>query len=192
MEKKLANLRNTDSVTTKVHGRQKLNMNKFTIIEDTRQQTKRHVAKNKYFESLGINVLRSKLPCGDYALMTNMSTVVDTKKDMQEICGNLCSSQHERFVRECELARENGIKLIVLVENTDGITCIDDVFKWYNPRLKLKYKGQLKYPRATTGVTLAKTMISMEKNHGVEFRFCKPSESGRKVIEILEGPERIE
>ena len=108
-----------------------------TIIEDTRQQAGKHKYENKQLEALGAKILRSKLPCGDYALMTKMSVVVDSKKDMQEIVGNICGRQHERFRRELRLAQENHIRLIVLIENTDGITCIEDVFEWQNPRLDI-------------------------------------------------------
>ena len=68
-----------------------------TLIEDTRNQPGKHKAKNEYWKSQGIKVIRSKLPCGDYALLTDMSTVVDSKKGIDELVSNLCGKQHERF-----------------------------------------------------------------------------------------------
>jgi ribosome-associated protein len=172
-----------------------------TIIEDTRQQAGKHRVENAQLRSLGVNLLRSKLPCGDYAVMTNLSVVVDSKKDMQEIVGNICGKQHDRFRRELQLAQENSIKLIILFENADGITCVEDVFKWQNPRLKImknsqevigfyrngrpKYKKVPKYPRATSGKTLAKAMLTMEAKYGVEFKFCQRSEAGKRILELL-------
>ena len=149
-----------------------------TILEDTRQQAQKHAAKHRYFESAGIKVVRSKLPVGDYALLTNMSVVVDTKKDIQEIIGNV-TKDHARFCRECDFAADNGIKLIVLIED-EKVTCINDLFGWYNWRLK-------KSPKATTGKTLAKILMSLESRHGVKFEFCRKSDAGRRIIEILEN-----
>ena len=55
-----------------------------TIISDTRQKRGHHKAKEQYFAENGIQVINSKLPAGDYALLTDMSRVVDTKKDLGE------------------------------------------------------------------------------------------------------------
>jgi len=88
-----------------------------TIIEDTRNKIGEHIRKNEQLIKLGYKVLRSKLPAGDYGLMTDLSTVIDTKKDLQEIYGNLIGKEHSRFRDECELCRSNGIRLIILCEH---------------------------------------------------------------------------
>jgi len=150
-----------------------------TIIEDTRQQKGKHALKLSHFEQNGIKVVRSTLPIGDYANIKDLSTIVDTKKDIQEIVGNVIQD-HKRFVEECKLAAESEIQLIVLVENMSGVTCINDLYGWYNWRLK-------KSPKATTGRQLAKILTSMEYKYGVKFEFCKPEEAGAKVIELLGG-----
>lgn len=129
------------------------------LIEDKGQKEGLHILKNRYFDSHDIEVLRAPLPVGDYVIATDKvldvikrksarktevkkmdflgsyDISVDTKKDMQEIVGNICGKAHARFRDECILAQNNGIKLYVLVENTDGIKSIEDVFKWQNPRL---------------------------------------------------------
>lgn len=151
-----------------------------TIIEDTRNRQKKHELKHRYFERHGIKVVRSKLPVGDYALLTNLSVIIDTKASIQEIIGNV-TKDHERFRKECDFAKENGIKLIVLIED-DKVTCANDLFGWYNARLK-------KSPKAITGKTLAKILMSLEKRHGVKFEFCHKQEAGRRIIEILGGNE---
>ena len=170
-----------------------------TLLIDTRQQVKKHIKKDKYFEKIGIPTLRTKLPCGDYSLMQDMSVVVDTKRDIQEIIGNVCGKERDRFRREMQLAQDNGIKMYVLIEDDGGycdkkqtiynkpVTCIEDLFSWKNPRLFIWQKGKQKYPSATKGQTLAKAMLSMELKYGVKFEFCKKSESGKRVIELLEG-----
>lgn len=186
--------------------------NLITLIEDTRNQPGKHKAKNEYWKSQGIKVIRSKLPCGDYALLTDMSMVIDSKKDLQELTSNICGKQHERFRRECQLAQDNGIQLIILVENqreqikgTDVwnpvITDLKELHLWKNPRLfimkptkevighfkngKPIFKKAQKYPSATRGITLQKACYTMEQKYGVKFLFCDKAESGKRIIEIL-------
>ena len=148
-----------------------------TIIEDTRQQAGKHNFKQTYFETHGIKIVRSKLPVGDYANIKDLSVVIDTKKDIQEIIGNV-TKQHARFIAECDLAKENDIQLIVLIENEDGVTQISDLYRWYNMRLRFS-------PKATTGATLAKILHGIELRHGVRFEFCHPLEAGARIIELL-------
>lgn len=175
-----------------------------TLLIDSRQQANKHSHKDNYFKEKGVPTLRSKLPVGDYSLMQDMSVVIDTKKDIQELIMDICGKQHERFVRELELAQSNGIRLIILVENEAGwvdkketiynevVRSIDDLFHWVNPRLFIFYKGKQKYPRATRGQTIAKCCLTLQKKYGVEFQFCTPTESGKAILEILgvEIPEK--
>lgn len=171
-----------------------------TIVVDSRQQTQNrsHKRKEEYFRSQGYNVLRSKLPIGDYARIDNMAVIVDTKDGLSEVCQNLCSGkgEHERFRRECILAQENGIKLYILVEEdqTDEnghyvVNDIRDVRNWKNPRRQIRVKkdGQWiqKYPKATTGLVLMKAMYTMQLKYGVEWVFCRKKDAGRVICELL-------
>lgn len=168
-----------------------------TIIEDTRQQINKHKIENEQLIQLGAKLLRSKLPVGDYANIKNMSIVIDSKKDLQECVGNICGKEHARFRRECQLAQDNGIKLIVLVEHGWGIKSIEDVAMWRNPRIdtwERKVKSMqrkcisiagLKPP--TCGETLSKAMKTMQAKYGVEFMFCSRGDAGKKILEILGG-----
>lgn len=171
-----------------------------TIICDTRQQmqNKSHKAKEQYFLEHGYKTMHSKLPIGDYSRLDNMSVVVDTKDGLKEVCKNLCSNreEHKRFRAECIKAKDNGIKLIVLVEEdvTDEnghylINDIRDVHKWQNPRRKIRTKkdGQwvMTYPKATIGLTLMKTMYTMAAKYDVEWSFCRKKDAGKKILELL-------
>lgn len=146
-----------------------------TIIEDTRQKSGMHELKHRHFEEMGVELVRNMLPFGDYALPPSIS--VDTKADMAEIASNI-GSDHQRFKRECIAARNAGCQLIILVENTEGITCVAEVHKWVNPE-------QIYRPRAITGERLQKAMLTMSERYGVRFEFCKPEESARKIMELL-------
>ena len=59
------------------------------ILEDTRNQVGKHDKKNEYFRQNGIEIRRTKLYCGDYTLPTDQSVCIDTKKDIQELIGNM-------------------------------------------------------------------------------------------------------
>lgn len=192
-----------------------------TIIEDKAQQEDKHLLKHNWWAENGIAFERFPLPAGDYIVanekvmnviqrkqergievkkmdfLGTYTVAVDTKKDMQEIVGNICGKQHPRFRDECILAQNNGIKLYVLVENTEGVKSIDDVFRWRNPRLERYNKvacmhsyGKWLYitnPKKppTSGKVLAKAMLTMQLKYGVEFVFCGQDEAGAKVIELL-------
>ena len=149
------------------------------LIEDTRQVVGKHKLKNEYFEKMGIEVVRSKLLFGDYQNPRNPSIAIDTKKDIQELIGDL-TKDHERFRRELQLAKKCGAKLIILIED-EKVTCINDLYTWYNWRLK-------KSPKATKGSTLAKMLYTIENNtedYNCQFIFTKKSECGAKILEIL-------
>lgn len=191
------------------------------LIEDKGQQENKHDIKHVCWDLGGIEYRRYPLPVGDYVLLNEKITdaivrkekrkidikkmdflgtydlCVDTKKDIEEIIGNICGKQHGRFRDECILAQNNGIKLVVLIENKDGIKEVRDLFKWQNPRMhrynKIRYMHRIgkwanvPEPKAppTSGEILAKSMLSMQLKYGVEFRFCTPEESPKRIIEIL-------
>ena len=208
------------------------------LISDKGQQKGKHIDKERYWKNHGIEVLYMPLPCGDYIIaddkvmdvinrkkerdipvkkmdfLGTYNVTVDTKKDIQELVGDVCGKQHARFRDECILAQNNGIKLYVLVQNVGGyltrtkdiynptITRLEDLHKWKNPRLfemknsneiigyyssgRPKYKRVQKNPNATKGVTLMKACMTMRKKYGVEFVFCHNSEQGARVIELLQ------
>lgn len=149
------------------------------LIEDSRQKPDKHVMKNQWWQENGVSVLRCKIPFGDYCLPPRLS--IDTKADMAEIAQNIGGStaEHNRFREECKLAKEFGCKLIILIENTEGITCIEDVAAWKNPR-------RFTSPKAIDGQRLSKAMATMERRYGCEFWFCEPEEAGRVIKELLE------
>lgn len=168
------------------------------ILEDTRQQAFKHELKHEYFRKNGIEIRRSKVYVGDFTLPTNQSICIDTKKDIQELIGDICGKQHERFRSELIRAQEAGIQLIILVENKGGeigrtgiynptIRSLSELHSWKNPRLFIRRNGKQLYPSATKGVTLMKACMSMEKKYGSRFLFCSPEESGEMIVRLLNG-----
>ena len=153
------------------------------IFEDTRQQMGKHENIAQYLKSRGIELIRQALFVGDYVKITDQSVSIDTKKDLSELVMDL-GSDRSRFMREASRARKYGIKLIVLCEHGKGITKLTDVQFWENPMLDSKSK--LYRPKAMTGKTLMKRMIDIHIGYGTEFLFCEKSETGARIIELLE------
>lgn len=159
---------------------------------DTRQKhtQKNHKAKEAYFVSQGFTVLKSKLAVGDYMFPTG-SISVDTKKDCVELYGDLIQD-HVRFRNECILAKECGIRLVILVENELGFTKPEDIMQWKNPQMFRWWKSGKKGKPPAPNLTLLKIMHSMATKYGCEFRFCKSADAGKQILEILtEGKDGI-
>lgn len=200
-----------------------IEMPEIKLLEDKAQQDKKHVKKNTYWLKNGVEVIRTPLPCGDYVLVNDKiqdvldrkaargiepkkmdfagtyNVCVDTKKDIQELVGDICGKQHDRFRDECLWAKNNGIQLIILVENdyqvlskrndiaNYTIHSLDQLPKWKNPRLFVFKNGKQAYPTATRGITLMKACLTMTHKYGVRFEFCSSDEAGQRVIELLKG-----
>ena len=148
------------------------------------------------FDHLGIGYFVSKLYVGDYMNLDNPRLVIDRKKDLQELIGNV-TQQHERFRAELVRAKEHGIHIVILCEHGGDITTLDDLIFWHNPRLSQgTWKMQdghpvkvLKYPKATTGQQLHKALTTMAERYDVEFVFCDKKHTGAEIVRILGGGE---
>ena len=168
-----------------------------TIICDSREQKWEHV--RNHFDRTGVRWVRSTLFVGDYGRLDNLSVVVDRKQSLNEVEGNLIQ-QHERFRREAKRAKDNGIRLIVLVE-ANGIHCLDDVAKWQNPRrvrwekidqahARGKMLGTKISPKPPVdGEQLARIMQTMADKYGLEWRFCCHQDAGREILKLLEAED---
>lgn len=146
------------------------------IQEDTRQKPGKHDIKHEYFSANDVGIVRCKLPFGDYARIPSIS--IDTKENMDEIATNICGPEHKRFINECKAAKAAGCVLVILVENTVGITDISEVHNWVNPRIIFSNK-------CIQGPQLQKAMETISERYGVRFMFCKPEDSGKIIMEIL-------
>lgn len=146
------------------------------IIVDTREKVDKNVHVTNYFDKQGVKWYRSKLICGDYQNPEKPMTIIDRKQSLQEVAGNVCQ-QHERFVRELELAKELGYKMIVLVEEPN-ITSLPNVCSWYNWRRR-------KNPKAVNGKTLYKIMSTIADKYNVSWEFTTKQNCGKRILELL-------
>ena len=167
-----------------------------TIQCDTREHKSEWDRIKDQFDGLGVDYIRSKLWVGDYMNLDNPRVVIDRKKDLQELIGNV-TQQHERFTRELIRAQEKGIKLYILCEHGEGICELLDVYFWDNPRLHMmkwitkdgKPCKVQKYPKATKGESLYKSLKTIETKYGVTFVFCEKHETGYQIMKLLEIKE---
>jgi hypothetical protein len=161
---------------------------------DSREHKSEWDRIRRQFDRAGAEYFRSKLWVGDYMSLDNPRLIIDRKKDLQELIGNV-TQQHERFQAELVRAQKAGINLIILCEHGEDITTLDDIIFWQNPRLtKGEWRIQdghpvkvLKYPKATTGEQLFKSLTTIQNRYGVEFRFCEKRNTGAEIVRILGG-----
>jgi len=173
-----------------------------TIFEDTRNPIEKHLNIHNYCDTNGIKIERTKLFVGDYTLPTNQAVCIDTKKDLQEVYGNVIQA-HARFKAEILRASSARIRLIILVEQSK-IQSLADVANWKNPRAikwhkifnaqksgkMMNFKISSSPPASSP--KLASVMNSLSERYGVEWKFCDKSETGKRIVEILGGCTEVE
>lgn len=173
-----------------------------TIGVDKNQLIGSHGASNQRKHSQmvreGATLLPLRIPFGDYIrindaiqhlidvsgadaihkrdLLDLIDLSIDTKKSLVEVCGNICSKQHERFKEE--LKKADG-RLILLIEEPE-IETLEDVWWWDNPRLKIN-------SRAVKGTALYKSLCTIRDEYRVDIRFCDRKNTGKEIIKILGG-----
>lgn len=154
-------------------------MNDILILCDTRQQKDSYITG--YFDENNIHWVRTTLPSADYmkiryenGFIKDYSTLIDTKKDVEEIAHNLCNTvEHERIKREIQKAKELGCINFIFLICDNKINTVDDLKKWSSKKTKVK------------GETLLKIMATMSKKYGIKFMFINKKNAGNKIIELL-------
>lgn len=183
---------------------------------DKAQQQGKHELKHRQLVEMGHELINIPVPVGDYIQITTplqevidrrggklkkmdliglIDVSVDTKRDCEELYQCLMQG-HKRFSDSCFLAHNNGIRLVILVENLDGVTSIDNFGRWRNDkrwmsyyRLKTKAENMCQKPPKPPAKPsqLKQIMWTMNQKYGVEFRFCRPEETASEIIKILIG-----
>ena len=194
---------------------------------DRNQLTGSHKKSNEVnhrrMMAMGHELMPLPLPFGDYCkitddvaetvkrrgdkikkmdLVNDIKVAVDRKNSIDEICGNLCSTQreHERFREEAITAQKAGCVFYVVVENTEGIKSVLDIPKWSNPRLhrynKINYMHKLgKWQNVKNSgqrppcdnIRLMKTMMTMAQKYNIHWILCSPYESATMIVKLLSG-----
>ena len=140
------------------------------IIVDSREKKNQHILD--YFVRVGEQYEIRKLSTGDYMDPSSPFVTIDRKRNLQELAGNICTADN-RFWREVRRSREEGLKMVVLVEHGGQIKSMADVPKWSS-----------KYSRVT-GKMLYEKMFRIHVAYQVEFLFCDKRNTGRRILELL-------
>lgn len=156
-------------------------MNNYLILRDSRQQKENHIIKE--FDKQNILHIQTKLDSADYMAVRydeekgfykDYSILIDTKKDMLEICGNLTrTSEHNRIVNEVNLGHELGAKEFIFLIGENNIKSAEDIKNWSSPHTKVK------------GETLLKIIKTFKDHHNCKFIFVPKKDMGSKIIELL-------
>ena len=149
------------------------------IYIDTREKQSAISGIIQYFDKHDIEWERKTLKTGDYMLDCKSNVVIDRKHSLSELAHNLLSHDKARFYREVRRAREDGIRLIVLCEESK-IHNLEDVTKW-TPRF-----GKI------SGRTLADAIFRLTISYGIDVYYCNKRSTGKRIIELLtEEPNEI-
>jgi len=146
------------------------------LIIDSRENKNTHILKQ--LNLLDVNYKIDKLEIGDYQLENNPTITIDRKASMEELANNLGVGR-ERFKAEIMRAYENNVKFIVLLEY---INLERDVLQWESK----KNKDCKPFTKMNRNVMFAQ-MSTLSERYNVIWKYCKKSEIGRKIIELLRG-----
>ena len=164
---------------------------KLVLIEDSRQQEGKHKNIHAYCLKKGIEIVRQCLSVGDYMLADGCHPLagkisLDSKMDCMELATNIMSRDHRRFKAECIRAQEQGIQLIILVEEALPYGRLDmwEVPRWRNSNKWHRYGDPMTQINPSA---LRKACITMQEKYGVRFRFCSRQQSPKRIIQYLKG-----
>lgn len=146
-------------------------MKEIIVEMDTRNQKDSYVTK--YFDKHGIKWIRNKLYTGDVKLLNSTKVIIDLKKNLEELCGNICSVQHQRLVREIERSREIGCEDFIFLIKDSKIKKPQDIINWSSKHTKVK------------GDTLYKALKTFKEHHNVRYVFCNSKNAGAIIIKLL-------
>lgn len=137
-----------------------------------------------------MEIERRKLDTGDY-WAEGSTFLVDTKKDVQELAGNV-GRDHARFVRELDRATAEGKVLVVLVEEHPEYERPELLETWVsgvcsrcrrcNP---LADPCRAKRRKPMNGPQLRKILDALHERHGAYFMFCERADTARIVCDLL-------
>lgn len=154
-------------------------MGNYIILTDTRQQKEAHI--NSEFDKQEIIHVRTGLPSADYmtirydkdkGMYKDYSVLIDTKKDLEEIIGNL-SKGHQQLVNEVNRGHELGCKTFIFLIADSKVKSAEDI--------KLK---KFKHTRLT-GEWLLKTMQTFKEHHDCYFMIVPRKDLGKTIINIF-------
>jgi ERCC4-type nuclease len=135
------------------------------LIVDTREQ--------KPFKFDNIKTISTKLECGDYAKTTDSKLVIE-RKGMSDFFSTLAGDK-DRFNREIQRAKDNGIYMVVLVEASINTVLF----------------AKRKFGQCSGDYVMHHMRQICRDFNNIQFVFCEgKEESAKKTLYILEMGEK--
>ena len=146
--------------------------------------------KSKYSDPVQYYKQEKGLETGDFTIVVQLpngeqinfkdKVVIERKKDLNELCGNifdkdtLDSDKLNRFERELKRAYEQGVKLYLLVEQSD----------LYSKILSSKY---FRFDKASkvSPASFNAILRSLQAKYNISIEYCKKEHSARLIHDIL-------
>lgn len=159
------------------------------ILEDSRQQELKHEIKHNYFRSVGVHWNRTALYCGDYTLPADQSVCIDTKKDIQELIGDIqIKSMSKGTVKNnvYEICKKHCISF----DLADGIyhtICDDDT-----ERFAEKEINDICFKNGIPERAISEFQLLYVKRHGFFHRGLKRAQnSGIQLIVLVDNRDGV-
>lgn len=151
------------------------------LLIDSREKPKAINGILRHLASKGIKYDVTKLYFGDYMNYAQPNRVIDRKHNIAELATN-CTRDRKRFKRELERVKATGSELILLVEQnsfkdreqTISVETIEDLMLWTAP------KGVVR------GEQVYRVLVSWCHKYPLRVEFCHKSDTGQRILELLE------
>lgn len=152
------------------------------LIVDTREKPQAIAKILDYMQRSGVEYMHSKLIVGDYMIFKRPNRIVDRKQNIEELAKN-CTTDHKRFKAELERAADLGVELVILVEQDRYwdrgklimVRSIADLMLWESQYSTIR------------GERIYRILANWQHKYPMRVEFCSKSETGRKILEILEN-----
>lgn len=156
------------------------------LLVDSREKPKAIKTILKEFEREGVPYSVTKLFIGDYQDYGNPFLIIDRKQSIQELAAN-CTRDHDRFKRELERAKAVGARLIILVEQNRykdrdkwiHVEDVSDLMLWSSPHTTIR------------GEKVFRVLRAWMAKYDIDVVFCDKRQTGKKILEILYGNEKV-
>lgn len=179
------------------------------IYVDTKEKKCEHITS--YFQEIDQPFVRKGLRTADYTSDNPNGILIERKRSILEIASNI-GMHHTRFNAELKRAKENGDKVVIIIEEPYRATAkkvVERAFRklstWVAPQdvemvdemktrclQEIKTCDDLKLLNfwsdrkcCIQGDTLYKHCLNYIDWYGVEFVFCEPKNTGKIILEKL-------
>ena len=140
------------------------------------------------FDRYDVEYIKTRLSIGDYMNPDKPYIVIERKKSLLELAVNLSYKDKERFKRELERARKEGVHVVILIED-GNYQQLDDLKGLAECTLLASVKDIVRRSTIARNTISAqefyRKLKALTKWYDVEIQFCNPADTGIRIIDIL-------